>query len=299
MFRKRAILLAIGLAIIASAPALVSLAQATRDPRRPKGSPEGGNDARRVSDRGDGKKGQRIRRVIPDPLILSSAVQEELKLTAEQRTKVRELDEAVAQTQTRSIREAVNPEAALDVQALMTMISDQRNEKEAALARILTSRQRARLAQIALQLDGPAALTKPEVANQLNLSPEQVELIQMTLSELGKRQVQLVAAQVERSRARQPGGQLKPDHNEVVAQKDQMGKAADRIQAEALRQINRILTRRQQLNFKKLLGEPFDLSRFEAASDRSSTATPSRTDRPSTQSVNPPTDARSTICDGR
>src|SRR5438067_1621905 len=69
MFRTRAILLAIGLALIASMPAWVSLAQATRDPRRSRGGPEGRQDARKASGPADSKKGQQVRRIVPNYLI--------------------------------------------------------------------------------------------------------------------------------------------------------------------------------------------------------------------------------------
>jgi Spy/CpxP family protein refolding chaperone len=241
----------------------------------------------------DSKTGRRVRRIIPDSLILSPGVQEELKLTKEQKAKVREVHEAVTRGQAEATRGAINPEAPLDVQALMTMIANQQSEKEAAFARILTPRQRARLAQIAVQLEGPEALVKPEVATQLKLGPDQVEMIQAIIAEMGEREAQLTAAQAERARALQGDGQLQPDRKEVEAQKDQMAQATERIQAEAVRQINRVLTRRQQLAYKKLLGEPFDVSRFEAVGDRAPRATP-RTEGPRTPSATPPTGGQPT-----
>ena len=49
------------------------------------------------------------------------------------------------------------------------MIADLRLENEEALARVLDSSQRKRLAQVALQLDGPLAITRPEIAAPLSL----------------------------------------------------------------------------------------------------------------------------------
>ena len=72
----------------------------------------------------------------------------------------------------------------VNTEALMAMIASVRQENEQAISQVFEPRQRKRLEQIALQIEGPFALAKPEIAVRVNLSPEQLEEIQTILGEM-------------------------------------------------------------------------------------------------------------------
>src|SRR5437764_302090 len=74
-------------------------------------------------------------------------------------------------------------------------------EVQKALGRILDRRQRARLAQIALQREGLWAILRPEIAAQLDLRPEQSELIRMILEQLRAAEAQSQMARPWRTMA--------------------------------------------------------------------------------------------------
>jgi hypothetical protein len=176
----------------------------------------------------------------------------------------------------------------LDRGALMAMIAGLRRENEEALARVLDKPQRERLAQVALQLEGPMAITRPEVALRLNFADTQLLVIQALKEEYEAAREQLYAIHQERFSLRadtsspttgaRPGAVRAGPLGESTAAKavpgsggsvprpeesagDRLNRASDELRMRFVRELNNVLTRRQKTVFNKMLGEPFDLEK--------------------------------------
>lgn len=129
-------------------------------------------------------------------LIMMPAVQEELQVTADQERKLQDWRDRMrerGQEWGRGLREqgdAPVPRADMPVAerlrqftGFMARVGTLLQENEAGIQRILDRDQRKRLTQIALQMEGIAALAKPEVARAINLSPSQQLRIQQVLNQ--------------------------------------------------------------------------------------------------------------------
>ncbi len=131
-------------------------------------------------------------------LIMMPPVQEELKLTDQQKEDIRKWQEATrkrGEEMGRASREqngggdpfqgAENQPIAVRVvqfTGLMNQISRFVRENESGLDRILKAPQRKRLKQIVLQMEGISALTRPEIIEALGMTEEEQELIQNILT---------------------------------------------------------------------------------------------------------------------
>ena len=121
-----------------------------------------------------------------------------------------------------------------------------RQEIERSALESLKPEQKKRAEQILLQVEGPLAVARPEIAAKLGLSQQQSQQAQMTA---------LQAAQA----IRQAGSGR--------------GEAAS-IREAAARQLGRIIDAKQKKAFNEMLGEPFDLAKIDPAlaSARSATS---------------------------
>lgn len=131
-------------------------------------------------------------------LVLSSAIQRELKLSSEQRVKLidefdaidlrTELERERLLTETPPADDAppkplsVPPWIAAD-QAVQKLWPEQRRAKREVVAALLSSAQLKRLDQIGVQILGLRALTVPDVAAKLNLSTDQKKQIVQALKD--------------------------------------------------------------------------------------------------------------------
>lgn len=186
--------------------------------------------------------------------------------------------------------------------AMLDMISTITREGEAGLAKILNKGQRTRLEQIALQMEGVSALARPEVAESIYLSPEQVEEIQQILAGAKTQQIghflrQGLAMRGRRGPDANAGGpapfaggdrpaprpteakkaDAEPEDPEAQAKRRQaerqrrqsefskLREGSDQIQDAATAKILRVLARKQRERFDKLLGEPFDPAKLNGA----------------------------------
>jgi hypothetical protein len=163
----------------------------------------------------------------------------------------------------------------------MAIIADLRRENEEALARVLDQSQRKRLAQIALQLEGPLAITRPEIDARLNLDDIQSVQIQALRAEYEALWEQLYATHEPRFRrgtnALRPASGARPisarpgPRGEAVASKpvpgsggpgprqedsegDRLNRASDELRARFVRELSKVLTRRQRTAFNRMLG---------------------------------------------
>ena len=191
----------------------------------------------------------------PDVLLLARpSVQQELKLTDAQRRKVARVDRArrerilifaeVAEQGTLESVYSSIPESAIAQFAEVQAESE--DEVDADVARVLDSRQRARLAQIGLQLEGPAAFDREDVHRALGLDEDQADAIRILLGEARR---DLIRSSRVRVDVASPGFQ------EALAL---VRRAGDRVRDDATRKIVRVLSRGQIERLDRLKGEPFD-----------------------------------------
>ena len=160
-------------------------------------------------------------------LLMSPAVQKELKLTEDQVKAIREWSDSLrtrGESLFRRQAEAGNapdpnnpgprqgPQGAMaNPLAMLETITAITRDGESGLAKILGKKQLVRLNQIALQMEGVSALARPEVAEAIYLMPEQVEQIQEILAEAKTRQIGHFLTQGFAMRGRRDAPQPRPD----------------------------------------------------------------------------------------
>jgi hypothetical protein len=169
-------------------------------------------------------------------LVRDEAVQEELKLTDKQKTQLNELNDTASQKRQdlmQSMRgnrgnrnnnnqpavdpntgEAIDPaiaqearrqEQAAQREAMQTAMTDLQNEHEATVKKIITPKKWTRLVQIALQAEGLMAVSRPDVAQAINVNPLQSEQIQAVLADMQTAQRDVGQAQREMFATMFPG----------------------------------------------------------------------------------------------
>ena len=135
-------------------------------------------------------------------LVNNRAVQAELKVTPEQKSHLESLSDKADQQRQRWFaqmglaapggdRNRVAPGGPAQPPSFEAMVESRREMQqsvERAVARILSKAQVARIRQIQLQLEGPAALLQPELQERLNLNEDQVAMLRELLQE--RRQTQ-------------------------------------------------------------------------------------------------------------
>jgi hypothetical protein len=254
-------------------------------------------------------------------LIMTPAVQKELKLTDKQKKELQDWSEGLrkrgetmfrnqgpgqGQAQPPQDGDAPvpgpgGPPPGFNPLAMIEMVTTLVNEGETSLAKILDKKQSARLTQIALQMEGAAALGRADVAEAMYLSDDQILSIQEILKDTQNNRMGYMLKQMVTMRGRRNGpGQPAADAaqtktpRDAAPAKDQAKepvdedpeaiakrRAADRqrregeltrfregfdkIQDESTAKILRLLDRRQIARFEKLLGEPFDASKLSGA----------------------------------
>jgi hypothetical protein len=240
-------------------------------PKGPRGSQRSESGREPQKDQGP-PRARRAWKVSPTPILLvrQPAIRKELKLTDQQLSKIREVNDAFNKQRTEMATAIVKAQGGVNNEALMTMIATLRRENEEAINQVLERRQRVRLNQISLQIEGLAALSRPEVAVRINLDPDLAEEVGRIVAEMKESQSRLWEARIEQLRARGPESRPRADtkkaktrDQEFNAQVDRVGQDTKRIEDVAAQVISRLLTRRQMAAFKRMLGEPFDLSRLE------------------------------------
>ena len=166
-------------------------------------------------------------------LLKMPSVREELKLTAEQK-------------------------AALD--------------RDEPAAKVLKPSQRARLNQIELQGEGPSVFLRTDVVRSLRLDEEQVGNIEAILDGLSEARRTLKDARKQADEARKAAGEADPDpvveKTRKEQEKEKLRSEADQLGKGVMGRISAVLTRAQRAAFRKLLGEPFDLSKVQVQPDQ-------------------------------
>lgn len=165
-------------------------------------------------------------------LVQNPQVQQELKLTDEQKSKVSEIATRVreagpqrGQGGGQGDREQIRERA----QALARVVADE----EKKLDEILNDEQKTRLEQISLQVTGVRAINRDDVASKLGLSDEQKEKVQAAL-------------RVQRGQG--GGGQGQPNAAALRERRQQLEE-----------QVLAVLTDEQKQKWTELKGAPFEL----------------------------------------
>lgn len=253
-------------------------------------------------------------------LAANRSVQAELKLTPEQTKQLAALGEKGEEQRQRWLgqmglatgggRDRDAPDEPAEPPSFEAMLESRRERQqsaERAIGRILSKAQYARLRQIQLQVEGPAALLRPDLQERLNMSEEQVAQLQELFQE--RRRAERAtrdAANARRKAALDRDATLRqlrerndPAYRAALAEaRRKLDRSPeDRKQVEAFRaeddRIERqfqavlhakVLTRRQSLAYKKMLGAPFD----PAASARPTT-TPTASPTAAKPRPKPPT----------
>jgi Spy/CpxP family protein refolding chaperone len=162
-------------------------------------------------------------------LLRSPQVQQELKLTDQQRQQLEQLGEQWREKM-RGLRDLPPEERRQKVEGM-------RAEVEKQLATILNEQQMKRLKQIALQVEGYAALERPEIADQVGLTKEQRQKIRDILRQ----------ADEKRREAFQQG------QGDRQAAFQRMREIRQWVDGE----IEKLLTAEQKKKWQELVGAPF------------------------------------------
>jgi Spy/CpxP family protein refolding chaperone len=162
-------------------------------------------------------------------LLRNQQVQQELKLTDQQKQQLEQLGEQWREKM-RGLRDLPPEERRQKVQGM-------RAEVEKQLSQILNEQQMKRLKQIALQVEGYAALERPEIADQVGLTKEQRQKIRDILRQAGeKRREAFQQGQGDRQAAFQ-----------------RMREIRQWVDGE----IEKLLTAEQKKKWQELVGAPF------------------------------------------
>ena len=162
-------------------------------------------------------------------LLRSPQVQQELKLTDQQRQQLEQLGEQWREKM-RGLRDLPPEERRQKGEGM-------RAEVEKQLATILNEQQMKRLKQIALQVEGYAALERPEIADQVGLTKEQRQKIRDILRQ---------AAEKRREAFQQGQG----DRQAAFQRMREIRQWVDG-------EIEKLLTAEQKKKWQELVGAPF------------------------------------------
>jgi len=213
-------------------------------------------------------------------LLRTPSVQEELKLSSNQRKRLVEVVNKAAATDAEAMKRGTEALKTLgpepnqeEVDALRLNFREESarrvDDLHAAQLAVLDRAQRTRLEQIRLQASGPLEFKIPDFQRRMNLSADQIDLIDSSLAEgiveerrrnaswneeFGK----LLASGSAKSNMRD----ISPDQVEKVkAIHERLGKELTQLRQSIDQSIFKILTKRQRANYQKMLGEPFDLNK--------------------------------------
>ncbi|MHC5538799.1 hypothetical protein ACYOEI_11305 [Singulisphaera rosea] len=254
-------------------------------------------------------------------LLDRATVQEELKITEDQKKQLKTAQERLrkkGEDNFKAARENSGTQR-LDPETMQELFASMTRDTNTLLSKILNKGQRTRLSQIALQQEGPMAVTKADMQEKLNLAPEQVEQINMINQDYRQSQMELFrqngggrggrggrggngnngngnddggngggGAQSGgggnnggggggpggggRNRFQNADGSFNKEafdaernSPEAKAKREEMQKAGDSLREDTIAALGKVLTRNQKNTFNKMLGEPFDIEKGNAA----------------------------------
>ena len=173
-------------------------------------------------------------------LLMMSEVQRELGITEQQRQQIGQLM-VEQREQMQSLMQQMRNVTPEQRQQLMQQAIQKWDE---GIGKILQPAQKARLREIQRQVEGTYALTRPDVAKELNLSEEQKRRISSILDQYRQKQTQLW----------QQGRGPNVDRQAMFQQMQQLRQQMDK-------ELLAVLTTPQQEQWRKMQGKPFPLPR--------------------------------------
>jgi hypothetical protein len=191
----------------------------------------------------------------PILIAMSPAVQEELQLNVDQKTKVYNLVQSLSLKQ-RELTQSImlgNPTPQQVFQARDGL----RKEMEQSLGQIFDKKQNERFLQVVLRAEGPLGVARPEIGSRLGLSQSQTQQVRTIAMQLQGAQRQLFINL--RMNGVAAGGL--GFNREAVSQ---FTAASNNLRKEAGQQIGRVLNKKQRDSFDEMLGKPFDLAKLQS-----------------------------------
>jgi Spy/CpxP family protein refolding chaperone len=190
-------------------------------------------------------------------LVLSNeALQEEVKITADQKTKFKPVADKQAELQKKMTEmfkgggggnKGKGGGGFAEIQKDREKIAE---EAKSVVDTTLTTDQKARLKQIGVQVLGVRAFTNEEVVAALKLTDDQKDKIKGIAEEYQKD-------------ARELGGGFRPGQSVDQEKLAENQKKRRKLEREAVEKITTSLTPDQQAEWKKLIGEPFDTTKLQ------------------------------------
>jgi beta-lactamase regulating signal transducer with metallopeptidase domain len=132
---------------------------------------------------------------------------------------------------------------------------------EGAILEVMDRRQKARMAQIKLQVEGPLAFLKPEVQSKLNLDSFQIEAIGELVTQ-GREEIRkagLVRLSPSEAEAAKTTG-LKSNAPGLREKMAESRRSALRAGRATMQGIAKILSKRQLATYRAMLGEAYDVT---------------------------------------
>ncbi len=188
----------------------------------------------------------------PTFLVNSKMVKEEIKISDEQATKLKELPKAIGEKTAKlfeKVRDLPQEERREKFAELMKE-SNAIAMKE--LGEVLKPDQLNRLKQINVQISGVNAYRNPEVESALKLTADQKATIKESLDEYRK--------EVQELREDLGIRGFQPPPKEKAAEFEKKSSA---LQKEVTDKITKTLTDEQKTTWKSLTGEPFDVKKYQ------------------------------------
>jgi hypothetical protein len=210
-------------------------------------------------------------------LLRSPEVQKELALDEEQNRRIariseltkeakKQVESAHGKGQEKGKTKAVTPiekeQQRLAREAMNGVLARVEQETDQQINAVLNARQRTRLTQIALRVEGPSAFLTPELIDALGLVPDQVDAIREILGGMKGEQDQFKESQKRSFELAKAGGAFDVEKIRKDRQKAQTRAYAYKLSKQVMAQIGRVLTRRQRETYNRMLGEPFELARL-------------------------------------
>ena len=171
-------------------------------------------------------------------LLMMPEVQKEINLTDQQRQQLQQVL-AEQREQMMSLMQQMRDATPEQRQKLMEEMMQQWDQ---SLGKVLQPGQKARLRELQLQAEGSVALSRPDVARELNLNEEQKRKITDILTQYRQKQMQFWQ--------QGPGA----DRQALMQQMQQLRQQMDK-------DLLAVLTEPQQEQWKKMQGKPFQFPR--------------------------------------
>jgi hypothetical protein len=209
-------------------------------------------------------------------LLRTPEVQKELKLKADQLQKIGRIGEEAKQAKkqaesatkdkakgkTKAVDPIAKEQERLAREAMDGVLSEVMQGIDEQINAVLDSRQRNRLTQIVLRVQGPSAFRTPELIDALGLGPDQVEAIGEVLDGVKGEQDQYKERQKRSSELAKASGDFELEKVRKDQEKARTRAYAFKLSKQVMPEIGRILTRRQRDQYNRMLGESFDLAKL-------------------------------------